>query len=113
MDIKEFAILASNTLNNKKAQNLLCINIGEKSSLADYFIIATGSSERQLKALCDEVDEVLTKEGLLAKNIEGKASSGWMLMDYGDLIINLFTEEARALYKIEKLWGDCEYLDIE
>lgn len=113
MDNKGFALLAAKTLDNKKALDIVAIDIAEKSSFADYMIIASGGSERQVQALVDDVEEAFAKEGLLAKSIEGKQNSGWILMDYGDVIVNIFTKETREKYNIEKVWGDCSFLNLE
>ena len=112
MDNKSFALLAARLLDNKKATDVIVIDIMEKSSFADYLVIASGNSERQVNTLVDEVEEQFAKEGLLVKSIEGK-SSGWILMDFGDVIVNIFTKEMREKYNIEKVWGDCSFLDVE
>ena len=113
MDNKEFALLAAKTLGDKKAPDILAIDIMEKASFADYLVVATGNSERQVNALVDDVEDAFAKEGLFVKNIEGKQNSGWVLMDFGDIIVNVFTKEQREKYGIEKVWGDCSFLDIE
>ena len=112
MDNKSFALLAAKTLDNKKATDVIVIDIMEKSSFADYLVIASGNSERQVNTLIDEVEDQFAKEGLLVKSIEGK-NSGWILMDFGDVIVNIFTKETREKYNIEKVWGDCSFLDVE
>lgn len=112
MDNKSFALLAAKTLDNKKATDVIVIDIMEKSSFADYLVIASGNSERQVNTLVDEVEDQFAKEGLLVKSIEGK-NSGWILMDFGDVIVNIFTKETREKYNIEKVWGDCSFLDVE
>ena len=112
MDNKSFALLAARLLDNKKATDVIVIDIMEKSSFADYLVIASGNSERQVNTLVDEVEEQFAKEGLLVKSIEGK-NSGWILMDFGDVIVNIFTKEMREKYDIEKVWGDCSFLDVE
>ncbi|MEY8295624.1 MAG: ribosome silencing factor [Emergencia timonensis] len=112
MDNKSFALLAARLLDNKKATDVIVIDIMEKSSFADYLVIASGNSERQVNTLVDEVEEQFAKEGLLVKSIEGK-NSGWILMDFGDVIVNIFTKEMREKYNIEKVWGDCSFLDVE
>ena len=91
MDNKNFALLAAKTLDNKKAEDIVVIDIAEKSSFADYLVIASGNSERQVNTLVDEVEDQFAKEGLLVKSIEGKQNSGWVLMDFGDIIVNVFT----------------------
>ena len=112
MDSKKIAEFSAKALDQKKALHVLMVDVGEKSSFADFFVMASGSSERQIGALSDEVREKLEKEGITAKNIEGKPSSGWILMDYGDVIINILTLEMRERYNIEKVWGDCEITHI-
>ena len=112
MDNKSFALLAARLLDNKKAKDVIVIDIMEKSSFADYLVIASGNSERQVNTLVDEVEEQFAKEGLLVKSIEGK-NSEWILMDFGDVIVNIFTKEMREKYNIEKVWGDCSFLDVE
>lgn len=113
MTSKEYALLAAKTLDEKKAADITIIDIAERSGFADFFVLATVGSLRQMISLTDMVDEKLAEQGLIIKNIEGKGESGWILMDYGDLIINLFTEEARNKYQIEKIWGDCETIDYK
>lgn len=113
MNSKEMAILAAKTLDSKKALDIICLDIESKSSIADYFILASGGSERQIKALSEEVDDQFAKEGLIVKSIEGKASSGWILLDFGDAIVSVLTLEMREKYNIEKVWGDCEILNWE
>ena len=113
MNSKEMAILSAKTLDSKKALDIICLDIESKSSIADYFILASGGSERQIKALSEEVDDQFAKEGLIVKSIEGKASSGWILLDFGDVIVSVLTLEMREKYNIEKVWGDCEILNWE
>lgn len=112
MDNKEFALLAAKTLSDKKAVDITAIDIAEKASFADYLVIATGNSERQVNSLVDDVEDAFAKEELFVKNIEGK-NSGWVLMDFGDIIVNIFTKELREKYGIEKVWGDCSFFEIE
>ena len=113
MDNKDFAMKAANALDDKQGTDIAIIDVAEKSSFADYLIIASGSSDRQVGALADAVEDKFAEEGILPKNIEGKQNSGWILMDYGDIIVNVFNQEMREKYNIEKVWGDCKFLDIE
>lgn len=113
MNSKEIALLAAKILDQKKALDIVIIDIGEKSSFADYFVIASGGSERQIGALSGEIEDQFAKEGIIVRSIEGKQTSGWILMDYGDVIVNLLTLEMRQRYNIEKVWGDCSFLDLE
>ena len=113
MTIKDYALLAGKTLSDKKAQDIVIIDIQEKASFADYFVIASGGSERQVNALVDDVEDAFAKEGIFVKSIEGKQNSGWILMDFGDIIVNVFTKEQREKYNIEKVWGDCNFIEVE
>ncbi len=107
MTNKEYAYLAAETLSTKKAKDIVVIDIAEKSGFADYFIVATGNTDRQINSLVDDVEDAMAKEDLLVKSVEGKNTSGWILLDFGDVIVNLFTPEMRDRYNIEKIWADC------
>ena len=113
MTNKEYALLAAKTLSDKKGQDILIIDIQEKATFADYFVICSGNSERQINAFLDDVEEAFAREGLFVKTIEGKQGSQWILMDFGDIIVNLFTKETRERYSIEKVWGDCKFIEVE
>ena len=113
MTNREYALLAGKVLSDKKGQDIVIIDIQEKATFADYFVLCSGTSERQIQTLTDEIEDQFAKEGLLVKNIEGKQNSGWVLMDFGDIIVNIFTKEMREKYNIEKVWGDCSFLDLE
>jgi ribosome-associated protein len=112
LDNREIAKKTGEILSVKKAENVIIINIAEQSSFADYFVNATAMNERQLSALADETENMLAKEDIVPKNIEGKPSSGWILMDYGDIIINLFLPQQREMYQIEKIWSDGEMIEV-
>jgi len=112
MTSKDMAMLSAKILDKKKAFNIAVIDIGTKSSFADYFVLASGNTERQLGSLRDEVEDQFAKEGLIVKSVEGKPASGWILMDYGDVIVNILTVEMRERYNLEKVWGDCEIVGI-
>ncbi|MFR4018503.1 MAG: ribosome silencing factor, partial [Clostridia bacterium] len=88
------------------------IDISPKASFADYFVMASAGSDRQMGALVDNVEDMLEPAGIFPKSVEGKKSSGWILMDYGDVVINVMTAEMREKYNIERIWGDCENLEI-
>ncbi len=113
MSNKEIALEVAKTLSAKKAQDVMLIDVAEKSSFADYFVLATGGSERQVGSLANEVLDSMAKLGQIGKNVEGKPNSGWILMDYGDILINIFTREQREKYNLEKIWGDCCFIEIE
>lgn len=113
MENRELAIKVARQLDQKKASDVKILEIGEKSSFADFLILATGHSDRQVGALTDDVEDCCAEEDVLVRTIEGKNGSGWVLMDYGDMVVNIFTEEMRNKYHIEKVWGDCPALDWE
>ena len=99
-------------LDDRKAIDVTVRDISPKASFADYFVMASGGSERQMAALVDNIEELLEPEGVFPKSVEGTRSSGWILMDYGDVVVNVMTVEMREKYNIEKVWGDCESLTI-
>ncbi|MGI6751054.1 MAG: ribosome silencing factor [Anaerovoracaceae bacterium] len=113
MDNREIALKTGEILRAKKGQDIVIIDVAQKSSFADYLVIATGGSERQVAALAKEVEDKLAEDRITAKNVEGKSSSGWVLIDYGDIIVNIFSAEQRERYNIEKIWGDGIFLDLE
>ena len=108
MESKELILRVAEALDAKKAADIMVIDIAEKSSFADYFLLASGRNERQIAGLADEAEDCMAKMEMVPKSIEGKATSGWILMDYGDVIINILTTEMRQKYNIERVWGDCE-----
>jgi len=113
LDNREIAIHIGEILSKKKASDVIALGIAEQSSFADYFVNATAMNERQLMSLSNEVEDQLAKDGIIPKNIEGKAPSGWILMDFGDIVVNIFLAQQREMYKIEKIWSDGEFIEIE
>ena len=95
-------------LEEKKATDILALDISEISTLADYFILASAENSRQLDALEDAVEEGVRLE----VNKEGESSSGWILMDYRDVVVHLFTKEQREFYDLEKIWSDATRMEI-
>ena len=92
-------------LDTKKAINIKQIDIKDKTTKADYFIVASGTSNTHVKSLANNVEEEIKKENIVPNKIEGYESATWILMDYGEVIIHLFTEKERENYSIEDLWG--------
>ena len=105
---KEMAEIAAKVLDDKKAEDIVLINVAEKSSFADYIVLATGRNSRQVVALSDDVEDAFAAEDILPKSIEGRGGTGWVLLDLGDVIVNIFEKDMRDKYSIEKVWGDCE-----
>ena len=110
---REMTKLAVKALDEKKAMDIKVIDIHEVSVLADYFIIASGSNQNQVQAMVDNVEEQLGKAGYEPKQIEGTKNSSWILMDYGSVLVHVFTPEARDYYRLEKLWGDAPTLPLD
>ena len=111
MESLEILETAVKTLDAKKAVDIKAIKVDDITILADYFVIAMGMSSTQVKALADEVDYKLSEAGVEPGHIEGK-SSGWILLDYGTVVVHVFTREARDTYDLERLWADGEKCDI-
>lgn len=112
MESKEIAEIIANMLNDKKARDIVMIDIAEKSSFADYFVNATAGSDRQLGALADDVEDKLYEVGITPKSKDGRPDTGWILVDGGDVIVNLFTAQTRDKYTLEKIWSDCESIIV-
>lgn len=106
----EIAILA---LEDKKAVDVKIINIEQISTLADYFIVASGMNRSQVQALSDNVDELMSKAGYEPKQIEGYRDANWILLDYGDIVIHIFDEENRLFYDLERIWRDGILTDVD
>lgn len=91
---------------DKKGIDTLLLDVQGISLLADYFIISTGEVERQVKAMSETISQALKGQGVLPLHVEGDATSGWMLMDYGEVVIHLLSPEMREYYRLEELWKD-------
>lgn len=98
-------------LDRKKAVDIKAIEITEHSIVADYFVIASGASNTHVKSLADEVEYEMTQKGVEPHHIEGKAT-GWILLDYGTVLVHVFTGESREYYNLERLWQDAAEVDI-
>lgn len=106
----ELAKKAAAFLDEKKAVKLNLIKIEDISALADYFIIATGTSTTHVRALTEELEEKLKEDGFDPR-IEGHRGGSWTLMDYGSVVVHVFTQEAREFYDLDRLWADGEKVD--
>ena len=112
MSSKDIAMKLAELLNSKKAEDIVVIDIAEKSSFADFFVVASGTSDRHIESLID-VEDLAAQDGVPTKGIEGKNGTGWILLDLGDVIVNIFSREMRTKYNIEKVWADCEMTHVE
>lgn len=111
-DAKELVKVVYNALESKKGENIKIIDISDVSVLADYFIIANGSNQNQVQALVDNVQEELYKIGHEPVQIEGYRTGNWILMDYGDIIVHVFSKEDRLFYDLERIWRDGKDIEI-
>lgn len=99
-------------LEDKKGQDIRVIDIQDISVMADYFIIAHGSNQSQIQAMVDNVQEEMHKNGYMLKAKEGYQSATWVLLDYGDVIVHIFSEEDRLFYNLERIWKDGKEVDL-
>ncbi|MBP3817188.1 MAG: ribosome silencing factor [Butyrivibrio sp.] len=108
---KNMAKMAVEALEDRKGEDVHVIDISEISTLADYFIIASGTNINQVQALADNVQEILGRAGFDAKNVEGYESGKWILLDFGDIIVHVFDSENRLFYDLERIWRDGKLID--
>lgn len=97
---------------SKKASDVKVLDLRPVTTFADYFILCSGSNPRQIQAIADEVEHQLKEKGERPKSIEGYNNAEWVLMDYGDYVVNVFSEQARAYYDLERLWRDAPPVEI-
>ncbi len=112
MNSLELAKKAAAVLDEKKAMRLNVIKIDDISSLADYFVIANGGSSTHVRALSDELEEKLKGEGIVPERVEGYRSNTWVLLDYGNVVVHIFTQDARDFYDLDRLWADGQKVDF-
>ncbi len=98
-------------LDEKKAEDIKVIKTAEHTIISDYFIVAGGTSGTHVKSLADDVEYEMGKKGITPSHIEGRAT-GWILLDYGEVLLHIFTRESREFYNLERLWSDAEIMDI-
>ena len=110
---KLMAKLAYKALDDKKGEDIKVIDISEISVLADYFIIANGNNDSQVRALVESVEEELSKEGFEVKQREGYGLGNWVLLDFGSIIVHVLDKENRLFYDLERIWRDGKYVDVE
>ena len=113
MESFEIAKTAAETISEKLGEEISILRVSNKTTLADYFVIASATSTTHLRALSDEVEFRLSKAGLEPSRVEGVEGSAWILMDYDSVIVHLFLKDARAFYGLERLWADAEHVEFE
>ena len=112
LSAKEVAFEVTKALDEKKGMNIKLLRIDEVSSLADYFLICTGTSNTHVRTLCDYAEYTMEQLGEKMLGREGHRGNSWELLDYGSVVVHVFTEEAREFYALERLWADGEQVDI-
>ena len=113
MELEKKVELIVNCYDDKKAHDIVAMEVGELTSVADYFVIGSAPSSTQVKAIADEIEEKMEKAGFRAVHREGYNSAMWILLDYSDIVCHIFNDETRKFYDIERLWSDAKKLDIE
>ena len=110
---KEVALTVTKALDEKKGIDIKLLKIDKVSSLADYFLICTGTSNTHVKTLCDYAEYTLEQLGEPLLGREGHRGNAWELLDYGAVVVHVFTDEARKFYDLERLWADAEFVDLK
>ncbi len=113
MNSLELAKKAAAILDNKKAEHLNVIKIDDISSLGDYFVIGSATSSTHVRSLADELEEKLKEEGVAPARVEGYRSNSWVLLDYGSVVVHIFTQDARDFYDLDRLWADGQQVRFE
>lgn len=113
MESLKFAKEIAELTKLKKAYNIKILDLKNLSNIADYFVICSADSDKQVKAIADEVDEKLIERGIKCFHREGFETLNWVLMDYFDVVLHVFRAEARNYYNLEKLWGDAPVISID
>jgi ribosome-associated protein len=112
MTALELAKQTVKILDSKKAEEIKLIKIADISVLADYFVIATGTSSTHVNSLADEVEFKLEEQGIKVRHKEGYHSNSWILLDYGNVVVHVFTPESRSFYDLDRLWRDGQDIDV-
>ena len=99
-------------LDSKKAEDIKVIKVGDLTVIADYFVIADGTSSTQTKALANEAEYKMQENGVVPNRVQGNNGSNWVIIDYGDIVVHVFSKEQRDFYNLERLWRDGEDIDI-
>ena len=113
LSAKEVALQVTKALDEKKGIDIKLLRIEEVSSLADYFVICTGSVNTHVKTLCDYAEYTMEQLGEPMLGREGHRGNSWELLDFGSVVVHVFTDEARKFYDLERLWADAEVVDLK
>lgn len=112
MTEKEMVGVAVKALDSRRGRDIKVLYTADQTTLADYFVICNGTSNTQVKALADAVEEAMTQNGEEPHHVEGHRGGQWTLLDYSSVVIHVFTEEAREFYNLERLWSDAAPVDV-
>ena len=110
---RDLADAIAEILDSKKARDIKVLHVEDKTVIAEYFVLCTGNSSTQVKALVGEVEYRLEQRGATPYNIEGRDNNSWILMDYSHVIVHVFSRESREFYNLDKLYGDSETVSVE
>lgn len=110
--MKEILKRIVDIIEDKKGEQTVVLDISEISSFADYFVISSANNINQLQAISDDLQELLEKEGLKINKVEGAKNSSWVLLDFTDIVIHLFTKEDRIFYNLERIWADAKQVEL-
>ncbi|MDD5722174.1 MAG: ribosome silencing factor [Syntrophales bacterium] len=113
LDSQRLVIHCVNATLDRKAEDIVILSVKDISSFADYFVICSGNSDRQIQSLADHVGQKLKTVGVFPLGVEGEHSGSWILMDYGDVILHIFYKPVREFYDIEALWSDAPRMTVE
>ncbi|WP_078552750.1 ribosome silencing factor [Bacillus alkalicellulosilyticus] len=113
MSEKKVLELAVKAIDDKRAENIVALNMKGVSLIADYFVICHGNSEKQVQAIADEVKKVAQEQGMEMRRLEGFDQARWVLIDLGDVVVHVFHKDERLFYNLEKLWGDAQVVELE
>jgi ribosome-associated protein len=112
VEIRDCAMVAAQAAADKKATDIVVLDVAKALVITDYFVIATGASDTQVRAIADEMEQKVEAAGLKVIGREGAAERTWVLVDFGDLVIHVFRADTREFYRLEKLWGDVPRLEL-
>ncbi len=112
LSTRQKILLAVNAALEKKAKNIVILNIKNVTSFADYTVICSGTSDRQVQSIASAIEEGMKKAGALPLGIEGEKGGRWVLMDYADIVVHVFYEPVREFYDIERLWSDAPKMEV-
>jgi ribosome-associated protein len=112
MDSKQLAQLAAKACDEKRAEDIVLLDMQQVSLIADYFLICNGTNERQVQAIAREIKEQAEEHGLIIKRLEGYEQARWILVDIGDVVCHIFHKDERHYYNLERLWGDAPLVEV-